>query len=67
MRIEDLSTAQRQFAQRHEAEVVLDADHGAVFLYHTDRGATYRWLVDRAGRTLETIRFSDRPTPAGLT
>lgn len=57
-----LSVAQRQFAQDHNATLGLPAGtrRRAVFLYTDDGLRTYRWLVDPAGSVLDftVLRYS---------
>jgi hypothetical protein len=54
---EDLSPAQRRFAEREHVTLGARGVPEGVFMYREDRGVAYRWLVDRDGRVLESEVF----------
>jgi hypothetical protein len=58
--VQGLSAGQLRFAELECADVVMAGDYGRVFLYRTGPGSTWRWLVDRHGRAIETVRFGQR-------
>lgn len=57
---DELTPAQRSFAEEREAQrSVRGAFNGEVFLYRESPWGECRWLVDRRGVVLETMRFTD--------
>ncbi len=66
-----MSPGQARFAREHDARRGVAAAGVAeeIFFYHEDPWATYRWLVDDAGRAVatETFRSSPRTVPGGCT
>ena len=59
----ELSKEQAAFAREHEASAGLEGagSEGAVFMYHDEPRATYRWLVDAAGRVVDATTFRRSP------
>jgi hypothetical protein len=53
----ELSAAQLRFAEHKRATPGVRGSADGVFLYRDEPWATYRWLVDTDGRTLEATRF----------
>jgi hypothetical protein len=60
-----LSPGQRRFAEEHHAHLGMNPADAGVYLYREDRCATYRWLVDPTGQTLEADTFRKSP-PEGI-
>jgi hypothetical protein len=56
-----LSPGQARFALEHDAHAGMNTQHDEVYLYREDLCATYRWVVDHAGRTLEAQTFRKSP------
>jgi hypothetical protein len=58
-----LSAAQASFAREHDARPGMHADDDdrMVFLYRNSPWATYRWLVDDAGRLVDATAFHRSP------
>jgi hypothetical protein len=54
--LDEMSPAQRLFAHSARATYGVRADRGT-YLYRDEPWATYRYLVDGEGRTLQTTRF----------
>jgi len=54
-----LTEAQRQFAREHHANPVLrsDSDGRMIFMYRNDELGTSRWLVDPAGKVVDSAVF----------
>jgi hypothetical protein len=60
-RIEDLSPAQRQFAEARGAVPGLRAaDPRMIFMYRKESARTFRWLVDQAGRAVDITFFPNQ-------
>jgi hypothetical protein len=57
--VDRLTDAQRQFASVQRARPVLRSsrDSRMIFMYRTDELGTSRWLVDHAGRVVESAVF----------
>jgi hypothetical protein len=60
-----LTDAQSVFAREHGASPVMcsDQDRRLIFMYRNGDRRTFRWLVDEAGRVVESAAFRRSGTP----
>jgi hypothetical protein len=56
-----LSLAQHQFAREQHADPSGHAagDEQLIFMYRRDSDGTHRWLIDAAGRILDSVYFAE--------
>ena len=58
-RLDRLTEAQRMFAREQRANPLLgtDSEERMIFMYRSDDLGTSRWLVDHAGRVVDSAVF----------